>query len=121
VKGKLHHPFSKPSFNLLRFSFIKSAAGEVFVAQDSKLRQKVAIKKMALNDESVELLVTEISIMKSSTHPNIVTYYDTYVTGNEIWVSPSSPPLLPLLSLCHSQYGKGCDGVHGQWLSDGSS
>ena len=47
---------------------------------------------MALNDESVELLVTEISIMKSSTHPNIVTYYDTYVTGNEIWVSPPPPP-----------------------------
>jgi len=64
----------------------EGAAGEVFVAMNAKTRQKVAIKKMALNDESVELLVTEISIMKSSAHPNIVTYYDTYVTGNEIWV-----------------------------------
>jgi len=64
----------------------EGAAGEVFVANDAKTGQKVAIKKMALNDESVELLVTEISIMKSSNHANIVTYLDTYVTGNEIWV-----------------------------------
>jgi len=64
----------------------EGAAGEVFVAVEAKTGQKVAIKKMALNDESVELLVTEISIMKTSKHPNIVTYLDTYVTGNEIWV-----------------------------------
>eukprot|EP01087_Luapelamoeba_hula_P003077 TRINITY_DN1289_c0_g1_i1.p1 TRINITY_DN1289_c0_g1~~TRINITY_DN1289_c0_g1_i1.p1 ORF type:complete len:485 (-),score=90.10 TRINITY_DN1289_c0_g1_i1:144-1598(-) len=64
----------------------EGAAGEVFVATNRHTKDKVAIKKMALNDESVELLVTEISLMKTTQHPNVVRYIDTYVIGNEIWV-----------------------------------
>jgi hypothetical protein len=64
----------------------EGAAGEVFEATHRRTGQKVAIKKMALNDESMELLVTEISIMKTSRHPNIVQYIDSYVVRDQIWV-----------------------------------
>jgi len=64
----------------------EGAAGEVFVAVNGKEGKKVAIKKMALNEDSYPLLVTEISIMKSSPHPNIVSYLDSYVVDDQIWV-----------------------------------
>jgi len=64
----------------------EGAAGEVFSAVSRETKQKVAIKKMAVNDESLDLLVTEISIMKTSRHKNIVEYIDSYVIKNEIWV-----------------------------------
>jgi hypothetical protein len=56
----------------------EGAAGEVFSAVAVKNNQKVAVKKMALNSESTKLIVTEISIMKTSKHPNIVEYWDSY-------------------------------------------
>lgn len=46
----------------------------MFEATHSKTGQKVAIKKMEINNENVKLLATEISIMKTSKHPNIVEY-----------------------------------------------
>lgn len=52
----------------------EGAAGEVFGATNVKTGQKVAIKKMEINNENIKLLVTEIGIMKSSKHPNIVEY-----------------------------------------------
>jgi tRNA A-37 threonylcarbamoyl transferase component Bud32 len=67
----------------------EGAAGEVFVAF-TKDRKKVAIKKMSLNSESRKLIVTEINIMKTSHHPNIVTYIGSYITSREgyeqLWV-----------------------------------
>jgi len=42
---------------------------------------------MALNSESIKLLVTEISIMKTSKHPNIVEYLESYVVEDQIWVA----------------------------------
>lgn len=64
----------------------EGAAGEVFSATNSKTHMKVAIKKMALNGESLKLLITEISIMKSSKHPNIVEYVDSYIVDDQLWV-----------------------------------
>eukprot|EP01101_Sappina_pedata_P007880 TRINITY_DN4252_c0_g1_i1.p1 TRINITY_DN4252_c0_g1~~TRINITY_DN4252_c0_g1_i1.p1 ORF type:complete len:478 (+),score=208.76 TRINITY_DN4252_c0_g1_i1:27-1460(+) len=64
----------------------EGAAGEVFLATNGRSGQRVAIKKMAMNDESVKLLITEISIMKSSSHPNIVEYIDSYIVYDQIWV-----------------------------------
>lgn len=83
-----------------------SAAGEVFVATNVHTGNKVALKKMALNDESMEvhsfggcllydlsltsrllkLLITEILIMKTSKHPNIVEFIDSYIVKDQIWV-----------------------------------
>lgn len=94
------------------------------MATNIKTGNKVALKKMALNDESMEvsplhhhasieqpgltpkpcmrcgvcvvqLLITEILIMKTSKHPNIVEFIDSYVVRDQIWVHP--PPLLLLV------------------------
>lgn len=64
----------------------EGAAGEVFLATDCRTGDKVAIKKMPLNSQNMKLLITEIGIMKTSTHPNIVKYFDSYLLGEQIWV-----------------------------------
>jgi len=64
----------------------EGAAGEVYLANDSRTNNKVAIKIMPLNNQNMKLLVTEIGIMKTSEHPNIVSYYDSYLVGEHIWV-----------------------------------
>lgn len=65
----------------------EGAAGEVYGATHVKNGLKVAIKKMEINNENIKLLVTEIGIMKSSKHPNIVEYLDSYVVEDrEMWV-----------------------------------
>eukprot|EP01127_Copromyxa_protea_P005374 TRINITY_DN15312_c0_g1_i1.p1 TRINITY_DN15312_c0_g1~~TRINITY_DN15312_c0_g1_i1.p1 ORF type:complete len:484 (+),score=103.94 TRINITY_DN15312_c0_g1_i1:376-1827(+) len=65
----------------------EGAAGEVFLATSTKTGQKVAVKQMPINNENMKLLITEISIMKSSLHTNIVQYYDAFIIeNNQIWV-----------------------------------
>jgi len=64
----------------------EGAAGEVFLATRTKDERRVAIKKMQLNEESLPLVVTEIDIMRSSTHPNVVEYMDSYVENDQLWV-----------------------------------
>jgi len=45
------------------------------------------VKKMEITKENLNLLVTEIRVMKSSRHPNIVDYIDSYIISEtEIWV-----------------------------------
>ena len=41
---------------------------------------------MALNRESLKLLITEISIMKTSRHENIVDYISSYIVDDQLWV-----------------------------------
>jgi len=63
------------------------AAGEVFSAIDTKTKKKVAVKKMKLSPEILKMLPGEISIMKQSVHPAIVSYFGSYLVGKEtIWV-----------------------------------
>lgn len=48
---------------------------------------EIAIKKMELKDkDNQQMLITEIGIMKTSNHVNIVTFYDCYLLGKELWV-----------------------------------
>lgn len=61
-------------------------AAEVFLAVDTWTNQKVAIKKMKLNTSNIKDITTEISIMKTSTHPNIVSYIDSYTVDDKLWV-----------------------------------
>lgn len=65
----------------------EGAAGEVFIATETKTGRKVAIKKMSLSAQNMKMLVTEICIMKESNHPGIVAYYDSYVVDDKIWVA----------------------------------
>jgi len=65
----------------------EGAAGEVFVATDCRVGRKVAVKKMEINAENIKLLVTEIGIMKTSHHENIVDYMDSYIVDDRfLWV-----------------------------------
>lgn len=60
--------------------------GEVFVGTDRRTLEKVAIKKMDLNDNYEEDLVTEIEMMQQSDHSNIVKYIDAYKWNDDLWV-----------------------------------
>jgi hypothetical protein len=46
----------------------------------------VAIKEMSLNPQQKEALVAEIGVMRALLHPNIVRYFGSYYSGNNIWV-----------------------------------
>jgi len=63
----------------------EGAAGEVFLATSTD-GSPVAVKKMQLNGESLKLLITEISIMKTSHHDNIVDYVESYIVEDQLWV-----------------------------------
>eukprot|EP01132_Coremiostelium_polycephalum_P004991 gene4991-6215_t len=66
----------------------EGAAGEVFVATSSKNNKRCAIKKIEITSENAKLLVTEIAIMKTSHHENIVNYIDSYIVNDrELWVA----------------------------------
>jgi len=65
----------------------EGAAGEVFIATSKQKGIQVAVKKMTINPDNVKLLCTEINIMKSSRHPNIVEFMDCFVVGNnQLWI-----------------------------------
>eukprot|EP01132_Coremiostelium_polycephalum_P005425 gene5425-6767_t len=65
----------------------EGAAGEVFVVTRLKTNTKIAIKKMPLNQQNMKLLITEIGIMRSCKHPNIIDYVDSYLVGDSLWVA----------------------------------
>jgi len=65
----------------------EGAAGEVFAAVDVRTSKKVAVKKMEITKDNNALLITEIRVMKTSNHPNIVEYIDSYIVKEkELWV-----------------------------------
>lgn len=65
----------------------EGAAGEVFLATDVTSGKQVAVKKMEINGENMKLLITEIGIMKTSRHENIVDFFDSYsIDDRQLWV-----------------------------------
>lgn len=86
----LHDLVSKENLTSIFTDMVKigeGAAGEVYSATDSRTGRKVAVKKMPVNGDNVKLLSTEIGIMKTSHHQNIVDYIDSYMpTERSIWV-----------------------------------
>jgi len=65
----------------------EGAAGEVFVAFHITSNMDVAIKKISLGTQNVQLLTTEISIMKTSLNDNIVRYIDSFLVEDKLWVA----------------------------------
>eukprot|EP01122_Echinamoeba_exundans_P006210 TRINITY_DN1706_c0_g1_i2.p1 TRINITY_DN1706_c0_g1~~TRINITY_DN1706_c0_g1_i2.p1 ORF type:complete len:625 (-),score=155.41 TRINITY_DN1706_c0_g1_i2:203-2077(-) len=64
----------------------EGAAGEVYIAKESRSGRNVAIKKMPLNAQNMKLISTEIQIMKTSRHPNIVEFFDCFIVEKKLWV-----------------------------------
>lgn len=54
---------------------------------------EVAIKQMNLSQQpKKELIINEILVMRENKHPNVVNYLDSYLVGEELWVTfPPSP------------------------------
>lgn len=65
----------------------QGASGEVFVGQNRKTGQLVAIKQIDMcNQQKPALIINEISILKNSHHPNIVNYLDSFLMGYQLWL-----------------------------------
>ncbi|XP_064592872.1 serine/threonine-protein kinase PAK 3-like [Zonotrichia leucophrys gambelii] len=61
--------------------------GAVYKALDTSTGQQVAIKIMSLKEEmSEELAANEILAMRDNRNPNIVTYLDSFLVGDELWL-----------------------------------
>jgi len=56
----------------------EGATGEVFLAYEITTGRQVALKKMGLTKDNTKMIITEIEIMKSSKHVNIVEYIDCF-------------------------------------------
>eukprot|EP01098_Paradermamoeba_levis_P008532 TRINITY_DN3539_c0_g1_i1.p1 TRINITY_DN3539_c0_g1~~TRINITY_DN3539_c0_g1_i1.p1 ORF type:complete len:464 (-),score=141.74 TRINITY_DN3539_c0_g1_i1:265-1590(-) len=65
----------------------EGAAGEVFSAIHTKTGGKVAIKKMVVSQSNMIIILTELDIMKTSKHPNLVDYIESYIDGADLWVT----------------------------------
>lgn len=64
----------------------EGAAAEIFKATDPD-GNEVAIKKMKLTPQNTKLFTSEIIIMKSAAHENVVKYYDSFIVDkNILWV-----------------------------------
>eukprot|EP01114_Cavostelium_apophysatum_P016844 TRINITY_DN4874_c0_g1_i1.p1 TRINITY_DN4874_c0_g1~~TRINITY_DN4874_c0_g1_i1.p1 ORF type:complete len:716 (+),score=166.16 TRINITY_DN4874_c0_g1_i1:26-2149(+) len=61
--------------------------GEVYRAVNSRSGQKCAIKKMLLTPKREPLFINEISVQKSTEHPNVVKLFDAFKVDDHIWVS----------------------------------
>jgi hypothetical protein len=65
----------------------EGAAGSVYIATSKQRSGQVAVKKMTINHDNLKLLCTEINIMKSSRHPNIVEFINCFtVDHNQLWI-----------------------------------
>ena len=66
---------------------VSSASGKVCRATVRGSGDAVAIKKMKIAAQpNKTVIVTEIEVMRSLKHPNIVNYIESYRVGREFWV-----------------------------------
>ena len=64
-----------------------SASGGVYTAYQVGTNVSVAIKQMDLEKQpKKDLIINEILVMRSSRHPNIVNYIDSFLHKNDLWV-----------------------------------
>lgn len=65
----------------------QGASGGVYTGYERGTNRLVAIKQMNLEQQpKKDLIINEILVMKDSSHPNIVNFIDSYVSGGELWV-----------------------------------
>ncbi|RXW24826.1 hypothetical protein EST38_g1044 [Candolleomyces aberdarensis] len=65
----------------------QGASGGVYTAYQVGTNMSVAIKQMDLDKQpKKDLIINEILVMRSSRHPNIVNYIDSFLYKNDLWV-----------------------------------
>jgi len=65
----------------------EGAVGNVYLAQHNITSNNVAVKEMEITEKNVKLLTIEIAILKSSDHPNIIKYYDSFLLSKrKLWL-----------------------------------
>ncbi|KAI0286006.1 kinase-like domain-containing protein [Russula aff. rugulosa BPL654] len=65
----------------------EGTSGIVFAAYQVGTNSPVAIKQMDLDKQSRrDLIINEILVMRASRHANIVSYIDSFLYRNELWV-----------------------------------
>ncbi|KAF7309769.1 Serine/threonine-protein kinase Tel1 [Mycena indigotica] len=65
----------------------QGASGGVYTAYQVGTNLCVAIKQMDLDKQpKKDLIINEILVMRSSRHPNIVNYIDSFLYKNDLWV-----------------------------------
>lgn len=62
----------------------EGAAGAVYLATDRQTGKPVAIKSMNVTQQNRPLIATEIQIMKTSSHPNVVSFIDAFLQDQRI-------------------------------------
>lgn len=75
----------KKNQSLTKQPFLNSASGRVHRARNRTTNQVVAIKIMDLTHQpKKDMLITEIKIMQSCKHENLVNFLDCFFLGNEL-------------------------------------
>merc|ERR1712137_989045 len=83
----------------------KGASGTVYVADDKKTGQKVAVKEMILAKQpNKDIIINEILLMKEGNHPAIVNFIDSYLVDGALWVTMEfvdGCDLTQAIDVCH--------------------
>ncbi|XP_076322015.1 uncharacterized protein LOC143231358 [Tachypleus tridentatus] len=66
---------------------MKSASAAVYKAKDRETGWTVAVKKITLSQQLYkEDVITELLVLREIKHPNVISYLDSYLIGDELWV-----------------------------------
>jgi p21-activated kinase 1 len=73
-------------FLLLILRFV-SASGDTYTAYQAGTNLSVAIKQLSLDKQSrKDRIVNEILVMRTTRHPNVVHYMDSFLHNNDVWI-----------------------------------
>uniref|UniRef100_A0A6B2L3K4 Non-specific serine/threonine protein kinase n=1 Tax=Arcella intermedia TaxID=1963864 RepID=A0A6B2L3K4_9EUKA len=64
-----------------------ASGARVYIADWKESNMEITIRTTPINNkENQKLLCSEINFMKTSIHPNIVQFIDTFIVNNDLWI-----------------------------------